>query len=69
MHPNVESFVNGVRNPNSKQLANVLRLVKGEYPEDFSEVVQHFKNKGVEVPDELISCEGDKCWEDFLRHQ
>jgi hypothetical protein len=68
MSPSVANFVKGVRNPNRKQLENVLRLVKGEYPEDFNEVVQYFKDKGIDVPDELLTCKGDTCWADFLSH-
>ena len=68
MNPSVANFVKGIRNPNRKQLENVLRLVKGEYPEDFAEVVQHFKDKGVAVPDDLLACKGDTCWADFLSH-
>ena len=65
MNPSVQQFINGVRNPNPKQLANTLRLIKGEYPEDFDEAVKAFEAKGIKVPDELRSVSGATCWADF----
>jgi hypothetical protein len=65
MNPSVASFIKGIRNPNRKQLENTLRLIKGEYPEDFDEAVQAFKDKGIDVPDDLLGCSGATCWADF----
>lgn len=62
LSPNLQMLIGKRWNPNQRQAENVLRLVLAESPNDFDEVCQMVRDRGLTVPDDIAPARG---WRDL----